>query len=216
MTSDSYRKTLHRLVQIIVPLLLVSGVALLILPERLFASFYDVRYMGFAGLVYAALILGLPTLIRVKSSVPRANEKNRAADLTQLGLLITFIGNAAGDLGLYQLYRYGFEFDKLVHFLTPFIAAALLPIILRERFNIRWQAALMYSFSLIIICGIAWELFEFGADKILQTRIYGINGADINNDTRLDLVLDVIGSLCGILIAMIFHRKNENTDTATI
>ena len=216
MTSDSYRKTLHRLVQIIVPLLLVSGVALLILPERLFPSFYDVRYMGFAGLVYAALILGLPALIRVKSSAPRAHEKNRAADLTQLGLLITFIGNAAGDLGLYQLYRYGFEFDKLVHFLTPLIAATLLPIILRQRFHIRWQAAFMYSFILIILLGIAWELFEFGADKIFQTRIYGINGSDINNDTRFDLTLDIIGSLCGILIAMIFRRKNENTDTATI
>lgn len=187
--------------------LTLAGVCLLILPAQVFPSFYDIRYMGIASLLGALTIYGLPRFLQVKESTPNATQKNKAVDLFQLLLAFIIFSNALGDLGLYQLYKVGFEFDKFIHFLNPFLVALLLPTILQERFEIRKSYSIALACFVVCIGGVAWELFEYAADQILETHIYGVYGSDISHDTKFDIVFDLMGGLVGIIVYNFFSKR---------
>lgn len=190
--------------------LLISGVILLIFPVHWFPDFYDVRYMGVASFACAAVIFFLPKLMRVKNNVPDHEKKNYATDLFQLGITIAVINNALGDLGLYQLYKVGFEYDKLIHFSTSFIITIFLSLLLRNRFQIRAYYSIVVAFLIVVGSGFLWEVFEFVSDNLLRTHIFGLYGADQINDTKWDLIYNLIGFSSAIII-MFFrqHRKNK-------
>jgi uncharacterized membrane protein YjdF len=163
--------------------------------------------MGFAGLAYVVLIVFLPRPLRVSENETDAIRKNRAADLFQFVLAFSFISNALGDLGLYKLYRVGFEFDKLLHFLIPFASVAIISIILNQRWEIRANYAIAAAFGFVILCGIGWEIYEYAADIILKTHISGVYGLDINADTKSDLFYNFLGSVLGALGGIFFWNQ---------
>jgi len=195
---------LANLVKFSAVILLCAGIILLVAPVSWFPSFYDVRYMGFASLAYAVLIIFLPRLLRVSEDKTDAARKNHAADLFQLVLIFVFVSNAAGDLGLYNLYKLGFEFDKLLHFIVPFISVIVISIILSQRFGIRKYYAIAMSLGLIILCGVGWEIYEYAADIILKTHISGVYGISVSMDTKFDLIYDALGSVFGALSGVFF------------
>ncbi len=198
------------LIRIIIFSLCLSGALLLTLPISFFPSFYDVRYMGFAALFGAGVIYFVPRLLRVNNQNPNASTKNQAVQMLQ-GLLVFIITlNALGDLGLYQLYRIGFEFDKIIHFLIPFSCVLILPIFFKRRFEIRSLSAIFIAFSLSLFLGIGWELFEYLSDSLLKTHIYGVYGSDIRRDTIRDLVFGIIGSsVAGLISLFLPHWKKK-------
>lgn len=189
--------------------LLLAGVILLSFDIHFFPSFYDVRYMGVASLVGASVILFIPFFFKVPLNHPNAERKNHGADILQLCLTFALMNNALGDLGLYELYRVGFEYDKVVHFLTPLVLVVLLHRFFQERFDFSFQKALFFTFFLIIGGAGAWELYEYWADAVFQTHIYGVFGTDIWRDTILDLTYGTLGAIVGLLL-ILKHPKFKN------
>jgi len=183
--------------------LAIAGLILLVLPVNWFPTFYDVRYMGLAGILNAAFIGLLPLCLLVSKNMPEAQKKNDAAQSFQFLLAVIFLGNALGDLGLYQLYKVGFQYDRLLHLFVPALMVIIITIVLRDRFNVRQSYAISSAFAIILACVLGWEIFEFLSDHVANTHISGVYGLDMSNDTKWDIVLDELGSASGIL-ALIF------------
>lgn len=187
----------------------IAGLLLLMLPISIFPSFYDVRYMGWAALVGAGIIFLIPSLLRVPANTPNAQKKNQAVDLLQGLLALIIMANALGDLGLYQLYKIGFEFDKVIHFIVPFIGVLILPLFFEGRFGIRPLYSVALAFLLSLPLGVGWEIFEYLADYFLETHIYGVYGADLARDTKLDLIFDAAGSTLAVLIGVFIPQWKD-------
>lgn len=199
-------------------LLAVAGVILLIFPVPWFPSFYDVRYMGWAALGGVVLIFALPWLARVKEGAPDAGRKNKAADLMQMFLAFMIASNALGDLGLYKLYKIGFEYDKVLHFFTPFLGVIFVSLFLSGRFGISKAKSIAIAVAIFLACGVSWEVYEYLADMYLKTHISGVYGVDISTDTKFDLLFDLIGSSSGAVGAVFlwgrsFLRLGEVVDS---
>ncbi|MEK7583530.1 MAG: hypothetical protein AAB483_03985 [Patescibacteria group bacterium] len=162
---------------------IVAGVTLLVTPHAWWPKYYDVTYMGIAALVCAVAIWRVPARLKTP-------------------LAIILLLNASGDLGLYQLYKYGFEYDKVIHLASPLIATLAL-----ARF---WN--LRRAVIIVLVCGIAWELFEFLVDRYFKTRIFGVYHLFIWRDTILDMVLDGMG----VAIAYLFLRLKSSRKSGTV
>lgn len=195
-------------------LLALAGVVLLFAPVSWFPSFYDVRYMGFAALVGPAVVFLLSKWLRVSTEDPRAEEKNRAVDLLQFWMSLVILVNALGDLGLYQLYRIGFEFDKVVHFSVALMTMVVVPRILILRFRIRTFQAYAITFGIAFVGSFVWELYELFMDWMWHTRLLGVNGLDVPRDTAWDIVYDMAGILTGLFFALRHGSKKKDFSAA--
>ncbi len=196
-----------KFIRISIYFLITCGIILLVFPVSWFPSFYDVRYMGWAGLVGAVAIFFLPKTLRVLPETQQAEKKNKAADFFQFGLAIAVMNNALGDMGLYQLYKIGFEYDKLIHFATTFLAILFLSIILCERFDVSVFNSILIAFVFVIACAVLWEIFEFTSDFFWKTHIFGVYSFDKIHDTKFDLLFGIIGASAGALVAAFKERK---------
>lgn len=152
-----------------------SCLILLLTPHSWWPSFYDLPYMGIAALVCALAIFLIPEQFKIS-----------------LALILLF--NASGDLGLYELYRYGFEYDKVIHFVSPVIAVLAL-----------CKAMPLRRAVLIVIAGaLAWELFEYSSDALIKTHLFGVYRQHVWSDTIMDLVMNALGVI--IAAAWTFFR----------
>lgn len=155
---------------------IVAGVTLLVAPHAWWPEYYDVTYLGIAALVCAAAIWLVPRHLKTP-------------------LAVILLLNATGDLGLYQLYKYGFEYDKVIHFVSPLIAV----LVLAKLRGVRKAV-------LIVIAGaIAWELFEFLVDRYFKTRLFGVYHLFIWRDTMMDLVMNATGIAVAYVVS-VWHR----------
>jgi hypothetical protein len=163
--------------------------------------------MGWSALAGAVAIFFLPKTLRVLPETQQAERKNQAANFFQFGLAVAVMNNALGDMGLYQLYRVGFEYDKFIHFATSFLAVLFLSIILCERFDVSIFKSILIAFAFVIACALLWEIFEFASDYFWKTHIFGVYGFDKINDTKFDLIFGVFGALLGAAAAVFKERK---------
>lgn len=107
--------------------LVIIGLLLLILPKEWFPDFYKPIFMGIIALLSPILIY-LPKFILKKS-----NPQKRALILNMRFVIAFSLAiNIAGELGLFQLYRYGFQYDKFAHFIVPMLFAFVLGESLKE------------------------------------------------------------------------------------
>ena len=168
--------------KIAIAFFVVTGLVLLLTDKSIWPSFYDLPYMGWAALVCALAIFLMPE--RFKSA---------------LALILLF--NASGDLGLYELYKYGFEYDKVIHFVSPLIAT----LALARTFGIRRA-------TMIVIAGaLTWELFEYLSDLLIKTHLFGVYRHQIFRDTLMDLLMNLLGITGAILIFLIRLRYGGRT-----
>lgn len=187
----------------------IAGVILITFPIHIFPYFYDVRYMGISSLLGALIIYAIPKLLRVGPHQKDAQTKNNATDLFQFLITFIILSNALGDLGFYQLYKVGFEFDKFIHLLSPFLWVFIFPLVLEKRFGIKKIHSIAIAISIALLSGLAWELFEYMGDQVFKIHIYGVYGSDIDIDTKLDLIFDALGILWGALCGVFLTREKK-------
>ena len=197
-------------------ILLCVGVVLLVLPVSWFPSFYDVRYMGIASFVDAAIILLVPIFLRVAPDDPDAERKNKGVDLLQFLLTVILINNALRDLGLYQLYKWGFQYDKVIHFGNSFLCTLYIPRILQSRFGMLKNYTVGMAFTVVVLFGIFWEVYEFTMDAMLGTHLYGVYGMFDTSDTVFDLLFNTIGVLSGISASLYWDTEKVSSSSASV
>lgn len=198
-------------VRISVIILAGAGIVLSIFPVAWLPPLSDIRYKGWAGIAGAVLILFLPSLVRPSEKNLDFNRKSQAADLFQSLLIFVFIGNALGGLGLYKLHNYGFEFDKVLHFFTPFLGVVIISFVLSGRWGIRRTRAIPIALVIIIGLGIAWEIYEVLVDFLFKTHISGAYGLNVSRDTKFDLLFDILGSASGAIASVYFWQYFSGT-----
>ena len=182
----------------------LAGSLLLVIPSGIFPVFYKPTLMASLAFVSAFLIF-LPRIIFRK---PVDEKKKRA--LIKFQFLITFILliNGIGGLGLYKLYKIGFEYDKLMHFVSPLLAVLFGSAFISVWFRKNAKIALVITVSLILLGGVLWEILEATSDKFLGTTLLGGGENLIAVDTAKDLFMNVIGTILG---AIIFLKKRGLT-----
>ena len=136
--------------------------------------------------------------------------------LLNLGLLF----HNLGTFGFYESTFAGIGYDKFIHFtgagITAFIAMKF--ITSRLSFNIRLRRfddtkiiTAGLAIGLVMLLGVGIELLEFIGYSVLDIEgsgvgVLGIGDPDVYLDTILDLSMNLIGAVAGVLV-FLFSRK---------
>lgn len=183
------------------------GLGVFLMPrEWLPSTITHASFYAFLLFLSAALVYLPPLVIRNR----RTPQKERLVGNMQTALAFSLLLNNAGEFGLYGLYQHGFEYDKFCHFLVPMIFAFILAESLRawEHFS-RWKIVWL-TLGIVFIGGIVWEIFEFGSDFLLQTKIWGVYGQSVFTDTLQDILFDSLGAIAGVLVFLIPSKHQVN------
>lgn len=181
---------------------IAAGLALLLFPKEWFPSFYQPVFMGSVAL--ASPFLAYLPKISVKADTP---EKKRTVMKIRALIMASLTIGGLGELGLYQLYRMGFEYDKLAHFtvsmlLTSVYAESLMAWKYHSFRKLPWSVALA-----VFGAGVLWETLEATSDTILGTEVWGIYGRAIARDTLWDIFFNTFGILAGMIVLAIRHSR---------
>lgn len=200
------------IINLVVAGYVVFGVVLMLAPTAWFPEYVAAHYLGILSFVSAAIVLVFPYLL--KSTDP---EKQTLAHKMHYILIVILLTNAAGELGLYQLYfTTGFQYDKVLHFLTPLLCTITL-----MQFFIVWYGwararAATVAALLSILFFVLWEVWELTSDLLFGTRELGIYGAQIKADTIADVVYGLVGVGVGLLVQLDGVRRRFGRMRLTI
>lgn len=187
----------------IIALVFVIGGFVLILGKRAwFPDFYNPIYNGAMAFVSAFLIV-LPRLIFKSKDL----EQEKILNLIQASAFITLSLSALGGLGLFQLYKYGFQYDKLVHFVDSFIFTIVIINLFHQWHKMSFKKSIILSIIIVFLAGIAWELYEFLADVLFGTQTLGFYGQYIVEDTIWDIIINCLGIIAAVVGLSIFRKR---------
>ena len=183
---------------------IAAALILLVLPKNILPGFYNIPVMATLAFISAAIIM-LPRLI----FKPKEEQKDKAVAKLQNVLAISLLINGAGGLGLYKLYQYGFEYDKLTHYLTPLILTLGFVYFFTNYSGWLKRKAIWRTSFLVFAGGIFWEILEWTSDRFLDTT-FVLGGGGIG---MRDTIFDVIANILGILSAVVYlHIKERHQD----
>lgn len=175
--------------------LVTIGLILIIAPSAWFPDFYNPIFMGIIALLSPILIY-LPRFILTRTSPLKRKLILEMRSVIAFSLLVNF----AGELGLFQLYRYGFEYDKFAHFIVCMAFAFILGESLCEWEHLHAAKLLWIVFLVVFSSGILWEVLEASSDFLFKTQEWGVYGEHLVLDSFKDLLFNSLGTLAGMLI----------------
>lgn len=179
-------------------ILVITGFILLLGPKWWFPGFYNPIFMGIISLI-SPLLIYLPKFI-LKKSTP---QKRKLILEMRSVIAFSLIVNIAGELGLYQLYKYGFEYDKFAHFIVSMLFAFILGESLKEWRSFTPNKLVWFVLLIVFSSGLLWELFEASSDFLFKTQEWGSYGKNITWDTLRDIIFNTLGALAGIIVSKI-------------
>lgn len=188
----------HFLEALIVAFILLS-LMFIVFPKEIWPSYYTPRFFSTIAFLSAMLIYLLKTGVLMKS-----RSKARAWLLLCLAFSIALVLNILGELFFYQLYYYGFPYDKVLHFAVPFIFTTVLAMYQRIIFKTALGKAALISVCLVLAGGLLWEVIEYFSDYFFKTSQFGIYGQEKTTDTFFDILFDVFG--VGIGAYLLFDK----------
>lgn len=115
---------------------------------------------------------------------------------------------------LWHVYRYFDAYDMIVHFgsgvLITFIAYMFFSNNKQNRFSLFWLFLLVFSISMM--CGSVWEIWEFTTDAIFNNDSQvsaGLIGRAALMDTMTDIICDFVGGILGGIAVVIMEKRNR-------
>ena len=187
-------------------ILVIVGLILLLGSKDWFPGFYNSVFMGIVAIVSPFLIY-LPKFILTRSTPQKRNLVLEMRSVIAFALLVNF----AGELGLFQLYKYGFEYDKFAHFIVSMMFAFILGESLREWEHLHAKELILIVFFIVFGSGLIWELFEASSDYLFKTQEWGVYGRHVTMDTLKDIVFNTLGAIAGIIIFKIPKGRNKKS-----
>lgn len=155
-------------------------------------SYYSPIYFGLTFLASAFLIIFSQYIFKSPDS-----RRQEAIIFLRFVLALALIFNALGELYFYQLYKYGIQYDKLIHFTSSFLFVAALTFFYEKWYNLNLNQALKKAVIIVIISGLLWEIFEFSSDFFFKTSEFGVYGQLKTIDTTFDILSDLLGITVG-------------------
>lgn len=189
----------------------LGGLVLFFSNPAWFPDFYDTKYFGVSALLYALVII-LPALVwRIDNKTEKsiANKKTKALARLQSALAVALWLGVIGSLGLFRLYKFGFEYDKLAHFLSSSVISIALIYFLFNWYELRFKESVFFGVILVVAGGFLWEFIEFSSDFLFNTNSFGIYGEDIFRDSLWDIISDILGAVFGAGFLILRRRKKS-------
>jgi hypothetical protein len=181
--------------EIIAAIFVIAGLILFFGNREWFPDFYNPKFMAVMAFLSSFLIF-LPRLIfRTNGDF----EKQRELNFLQTVLAAILLLNGLGSLGLFQLYKIGFEYDKLLHFVVPFISVITIGRFGFRRYGWNFKKSIVLAASIVFLGGLIWELFEYFGDYFFETQMLGYYGEFIVKDTVWDLIFNTLGIAVGVI-----------------
>ena len=187
------------------------GLGLLLFPKEWFPSFYDPVFMGSVALASPFLVY-LPKM-SVNADTP---EKRRTVMKIRAMIMASLIMGGIGELGLYQLYRIGFEYDKLAHFTISMLLTFMCVESLMAWKHSSFRKLLWLVAPSVLIAGILWEGLEAASDTVFGTEVWGIYGSFIARDTLWDIYFNTFGILAGMIALLTRHPRAPRENRSVI
>lgn len=184
--------------------LVVIGLFMLCGYRSWFPDFYHPLYFGTLAL-FSPLLIYLPPLF-LKGET--AHRKNAIRNI-QVIIAFSLLTNLAGQLGLYQLYKFGFEYDKLAHFVVCMLFACILVVVLTEWTNLPLGKVILLTLVIIFCSGVIWEIIEASADFLFGTQEWGVYGEYVVSDTSRDTLFNMLGALSGVLLSFLSQKSHS-------
>lgn len=184
----------------------ITGLVFMMAPSDYFPAYYHQELIGIVSLL-TPILLGLP---RWTLPIETESQKRLVAKMERNILVILLLGGA-GELGLFQLYRYGLEYDKLLHFVIPWIMTASFSIIAQTWWHFPRRKALLFSAILVFGSGIVWECLEAVSDILFGTAVWGVYGNHIPEDTLKDILYNGLGIAFGSFLPNLFEQNKATT-----
>lgn len=200
------RKTKKRYSEITASIFTLNGLVLFFGDRTWFPDFYNPKFMAMAAFVSAFLIILPPLIYKTRNDL----KKQQLLNFLQISLIIVLVLNCLGALGLFQLYKTGFEYDKFIHFLVSFISMVVICCFGLQWYEWGFKKSVVLAIILVFIGGIVWELFEFLGDTFLGTQMHGHYGEFIVKDTALDMIFNALGIISGIFVSTKFSKVIHN------
>lgn len=184
--------------------LVIIGLVLLFGPKSWFPNFYSPIFMGIIAII-SPFFIYLPGFI-LKKDTPQKRKL-----ILEIGSVITFslIINIAGELGLFQLYKYGFEYDKFSHFVVSMIFTFILCESIKEWGILPSEKIIWLALLIVFGSGILWEVFEATSDILFKTQEWGVYGRYLVSDTYKDIGFNILGALAGIIVFKIPQGRSK-------
>lgn len=195
--------------------LLAAALVLLLGQRAWWPDFYSPTAYGLAFLISAIIIVISGYAFRPAGD--RDGQGRDAAIFLRFVIAFAFALNAIGELYLYQLYKIGLPFDKLLHF----SASALFVIAITNynycNYKFTYRKALGEAIIIVLFCSLLWEAVEYLSDTVFHTKEFGIYGERKFFDTSFDLFADLIGITSSVIflessvlryrLRQVFQRK---------
>lgn len=185
-------------------ILVIIGLLLLFGKKSWFPNFYNPLFLGVIAVI-SPLLIYLPKFFLTKSSPKKRKLILEMRSVITFSLLVNF----AGELGLFQLYKYGFEYDKFAHFIVSMLFAFILGEALSEWEQLSPGRILWLIFLVVFSSGILWEIFEATSDLLFKTQEWGVYGKHLVGDTYRDIAFNTLGAIAGIVVFMIPKGQRE-------
>lgn len=193
---------MNKFTKSVIVLYIFAGLILLFGPKSLFPSFYKPNLMAALALV-SIISIWLPSVIfRTQNEI-----KKRAREVLQLNIAVNLLINGAGGLGLYRLYLIGFEYDKLTHYVTPFLLVIGFYYFLRTWQDLTHKKALLFVVAGVLMAGFGWEVLEYLSDVLFDTQLLGGGSAQVARDTIFDVIANILGITTAVVYLYIKNRK---------
>jgi hypothetical protein len=183
-------------------LMLLGGGVLLIAPQSWFPSFYAPRFMGIGALIFAMVTLSPEWLLE-----PHTPGQSKAREQLQVHVALSLALSGAGELGLWQLYLIGFEYDKMVHILIPALLTYAFSRFIYTWWETPWKKTVIRTALVILFVSLLWEGVEFYSDQIFGTQLFGVYGEHLSIDTIVDVICDILG--IGIVTLVLLRKRFE-------
>ena len=187
-------KKIEKFIQVTVDGLVIIGLVLIFGKKSWWPSFYQPVYFGLTFLTSAALIILSQFIFKAPDS-----RRQEAIMFFRFGLTAALALNALGELCFYPLYRYGIEYDKMIHFANSFLFVAALTSFYEKWHNLNLGRALKIAAIVVFVGGLLWEVFEFSSDLFFKTSVFGVYGQFRGADTIFDVASDLLGLTAGLI-----------------
>lgn len=126
--------------------------------------------------------------------------------------IFIFLGILGGSG--WELYSYGFYFDKIVHTASGVLFSLIfynIFVIYNKDYNkLFWIFIITFSFSMMI--GGFWEICEFTSDAIFNgnaQKYAGFTERAALMDTMGDIICDFVGAIVGSVMAILIHKNKK-------
>lgn len=191
--------------KIIAWIFIAAGFFLWFGPRAWFPDFYNPVYNGTMAFLSAFLIIA-PRFI----FIPKNQEQKEVVDLIQASIVIALVLSGLGGLGLFKFYEFGFQYDKLIHFLNTGLFMMAMVSLLNRWYKIGFKKSIVLSIVLIYSASIGWELYEYWSDIVWGTQMMGHYGQFIGEDTTGDVIMNCLGIIVAIVNLNILKKFGFN------